>query len=115
MEFVPDYVFNHMKQFLTEDHPAEVVAVLENYQMEVKPALVVEKDEAKKKVLITDKDSGLVIKMKFNKMNLSDEDDDRMVVRFLKKGGSIVEFNEVMKDLLVYMEELMIDDENDQL
>ena len=83
--------------------------------MEVKPALVVEKDEAKKKVLITDKDSGLVIKMKFNKMNLTDEDDDRMVVRFLKKGGSIVEFNEVMKDLLVYMEELMIDDENDQL
>ena len=104
-----------MKQFLTEDHPAEVVAVLENYQMEVKPALVVEKDEAKKKVLISDQETGLVIKMKFNKMNLGDEDDTRMVVRFLKKGGSIWDFNEVMKELLVYMEELMIEDENEQL
>ena len=39
-------------------------------------------------------------------MNLNDEDDLRIVMHFYKKSGNMYDYNELMQELHVYLEEI---------
>lgn len=106
-------MFNFNCELLTESSTNDIFDLLETYKKEVNEKLDVTSNTAKKHILISDKDKGLAIKIKLQRMNLNDEDDLRMVMRFIKKSGTIYDFNDLMQELHVYLDEIKIEDENE--
>jgi hypothetical protein len=51
------------------------------------------------------------LKLKFLKLNKDDEDDKRLAIRFNKKAGSLADQKDLMNELMTFLEEIIIDEE----
>lgn len=111
--FVKIYKFNNFGEFLTEESPADIFEILDNYRAGANTDLVLTKDEEKKRIVIEDSKKHLKLSLKFFK--LTDEDDDeRLKMRFIKKAGSIEDQYELINELMAFLNDVIIEDEEEE-
>jgi hypothetical protein len=72
---------------------------------------MLESNEEKKYILITDKSKDLVLKVKFFKLPETEEEGEKLRVRIVKKKGDLVDSYELIKNISIYLEEFMEADE----
>ena len=106
--FVKTYQFNNFSEFLTEESALSIFNTLDQYRAEVNPELQLVSDENKKRILIEDKSKALKLSLKFFKV---EDEDTRLKMRFIKKSGSVEDQYELLKELLPYLDQAIIEDE----
>jgi len=110
-KYVAVYKFNHFGEFLTEEQPQTILSILDSYRAEANPDLILRSDEEKKRIVIEDPGRHLQLSLKFFRIG-GDEEDERMKVRFQKKSGTVQDQYELINDLLVYLNEVIIEEED---
>lgn len=108
---MPSYKFNFMREFYFEESPQTVLSILEQYRDEVNKNLQLVLDTDKKRILIEDAGLGLKLKLKLFKC---DEEEEKMAMRFVKVKGDIMEQQKLMGELITYLEEVIIDEEEQE-
>jgi hypothetical protein len=75
----------------------------------------------KKRILITDKSKNLTLHLKFYKAKAngtndadSEDEDGRLKVKIVKKAGSLEDQYELVKELMLYLSEIIIDEEDEE-
>ena len=106
--YVPAYKFNHFGEFLTEASPAAVLSALDSYRAEANPELILRSET--KGIAIEDPARGLALRLKFFRADA----EDRVRARFLKKRGAVEDEYALISDLLVYLNELIIDEDDNE-
>lgn len=72
-EFHKNYEFNFYREFLTEASTNDIFDCLTNYSKEVDEGVEVKTNTDKKKIVLVNKEKGLEVKVKLQRMNLKDE------------------------------------------
>ena len=98
---------------MTESTTNEIFEILSDFSKEVNKGVELTIKTDKKQILVTDKEKGLSIKIKMQRLNLEDEEDLRMMVRFIKTSGSMYDYHELMDSLVPFLEDIVVEDENE--
>lgn len=64
--------------------------------------------------MITDKSKGLTLHVKFFKTSDDEDQDGRLKVKIIKKAGNIADQYELTKELMVYLADAIIDEEDEE-
>eukprot|EP00347_Sterkiella_histriomuscorum_P002389 403368348 len=112
--FIKTYKFNNYGEFLTESCPTEIFEILDTYRAGANTDLILIKDEEKKRILIEDAKKHLKLSLKFFKVT-EDEDDERLKMRFIKKAGQIQDQYELINELMAFLNDVIVDDEEEEL
>lgn len=105
--YVQVHGFNYFKEFYTEETPSAIYEIIEEYKSEVNNSLNLIMNS--KHILLEDPTKSLKLKLKFYKLT----DDDRLCFRVIKKQGSIADLNELLKELAVYLEDVVSLEDNE--
>jgi hypothetical protein len=106
--YVPTYKFNSMNEFLTEESPVGIFNILDRYRAEVNSEILINADEDKKRITIEFKST--LLHLKFFKM--SEDEEGRLKVKIVRKKGSVQDEFELTKEIMTYLDEIIIDNED---
>jgi hypothetical protein len=106
--YVPTYKFNSMNEFLTEESPVGIFNILDRYRAEVNSEILINADEDKKRITIEFKRT--LLHLKFFKM--SEDEEGRLKVKIVRKKGSVQDEFELTKEIMTYLDEIIIDNED---
>lgn len=113
------YRFTNFTEFTTESSPSAVFTLLDEYRARANDKLELEINHEKKKIVVTDASKGLKLQIKFFKLPANPEEqeegEEELILRFriVKKQGTLEDQYELTKELLLYLSDIIIDDDEE--
>ena len=85
--------------------------ILEQYRDEVNQNLNLTMETDKKRIIIEDKAQALKLKLKIYNADNQEDEEPKMAMRFIKVQGDLMEQQKLMSELITYLEEIIIDED----